>query len=124
MDHVEPIDVTNWLQQWTPRQRREVRALAALIRGTDARLDEAIKWHRLTFTAERNWHHWLCAVAVTRARVRLLFHKGALLEDPAGLLHGSGRYLREVRYEEAVDAPDALSALVREAIAHQRDMLA
>ena len=84
---------------------------------------EAIKWQRLTFTVDGNWHHWLCAIAVTKGAVSLVFHKGSLLGDPAGMLQGDGRYLRQVPYDRAAADPGAVTALVRQAIARQTDML-
>ncbi len=95
--------------------------LAELVRGTTA-LDEAVKWNRLTFTADGNWHHWVCAVAATRTAVNLVFHKGSLLADPAGLLTGDGKYTRQVTAARALAAPDDVAGLVRDALAHQTDM--
>jgi hypothetical protein len=54
--------------------------------------------------------------------VQLVFHKGSLLEDPAGPLEGDARYLREVSYDRAAADPAALTALVRQAVLHQTDM--
>jgi len=55
--------------------------------------------------------------------VSLVFHKGALLDDPAGLLEGEGRYLRQVPHDKAAKDPGAVTGLVRQAIARQTDML-
>jgi hypothetical protein len=93
--------------------------LTNLVRGA-ASLDEAVKWGRLTFTADGNWHHWVCAVTASN---NLVFHKGVLLADPDGLLAGDGKYARQVSEARALAAPDAVAALVRDAIAHQTDML-
>jgi len=116
--------VDDWLRQWTPDEQRQVEQLANLVRSAgSAPTAQAIKWKRLTFTVEQDWHHWLCGVAVTHAGVRLVFHKGSLLDDPAGLLRGSGRYVCELHHQDAVRHPEAVKALVEEAIAHQRDLL-
>jgi hypothetical protein len=96
--------------------------LATLVRGA-APLDEAVKWGRLTFTVDGDWHHWICAVAATGKGVNLVFHKGALLADPSSLLSGDAKYTRQVAGTQALAAPDAVAALVRDAVAHQRDML-
>jgi len=95
--------------------------LADLVRAT-ATLDEDVKWNRLTFTAGGDWHHWVCAVAAGRKAVNLVFHKGSLLADPAGLLTGDGKYTRQVPAARALAAPDEVAALVRDALAHQTDM--
>jgi hypothetical protein len=39
------------------------------------------------------------------------------------LLQGTGRYLREIPYAVVEDSPDAVTALVREAVRRQTDML-
>ena len=117
-----PPDVEEWLRTLNPAQRDQVQSLARLVHAAGGSIGEAIKWRRLTFTARDNWHHWLCAVAVSKREVSLVFHKGALLDDPAGLLQGESRYLRQIPHNQAVAQPDAVTALVREALAHQTDM--
>jgi hypothetical protein len=106
----------------TPRTER-AQELAGLVRRAGGGLEEAVKWGRLTFTAGGDWHHWVCAVAESAKVVALVFHKGVLLDDPAGLLTGDAKYIRSVPYDRAVADPDAVIALVRSAIAHQTDML-
>jgi hypothetical protein len=118
-----PPDVEEWLHKWSPTQQEQAQDLAAVVHAADEAVAEAIKWRRLTFTVDDNWHHWLCAVAVTKGGVSLVFHKGSLLEDPAGLLQGEGRYLRQIPYDQAAAHPEAVTALVRQAIARQAEML-
>jgi hypothetical protein len=57
------------------------------------------------------------------AGVDLVLHKGSLLDDPARLLEGEGRYVRQLPYERAAENPEAITALVREAIGRQTEML-
>ncbi|MEU4547954.1 DUF1801 domain-containing protein [Nonomuraea dietziae] len=118
----ETQDVRAWLDGLDPPLRGQVEELTQVVREADPRLEQAIKWGRLTFTVEGNWHHWLCGIAATKKGVKLIFHKGALLEDPHDLLLGSGRYLREVPADTAMRQAGAVAGLVREAIAHQSDM--
>jgi len=84
---------------------------------------EAVKWRRLTFTVNDNWHNWLCAVDVAKDGAKLVFHKGALLDDPEHLLRGDNRYLRQIPYDQVTEHPDAVKSLVRSAVEHQTDML-
>jgi hypothetical protein len=100
----------------------EAAPLVSLVRST-AGLDEAVKWGRLTFTAENDWHHWVCAVAASKAGVNLVFHKGSLLPDPKALLTGDGRYTRQLPAKQALSTPDDVATLIGEAVARQRDML-
>jgi hypothetical protein len=118
-----PHEVEAWLRKWGPDQREQVDWLAGRVHAAEAGVEEAVKWGRLTFTVGGNWHHWLCAVAVAARRVGLVFHKGSLLDDPAGLLEGEGRYLRQVPYERAATDPEAVTGLVRQAVARQTEML-
>jgi hypothetical protein len=101
----------------------QIEDLARLVRDAHPGLDEAVKWRRLTFTASGDWHHWLCAIAASASGVSLTFHKGALLPDPAGLLRGAGQYVRHVPHDAAVAHPAEVRALLREAVAHQKEML-
>ena len=116
-------EVRGWLARLDPKARSEVDRLVDVVVAAEPRVQQAVKWGRLTFTLRDDWHHWLCAVAVTRKGTKLMFHKGSLLRDPGGLLQGTGRYLREVPYVVVEEAPDALAALVREAVRRQTDML-
>ena len=118
-----PQDVEEWLHKWSPAQQEQARNLAAAVHGADEAVVEAIKWRRLTFTVDDNWHHWLCAITVTKRGVSLMFHKGSLLDDPVGLLRGDGSYLRHIPPDQIAEHPDAVTALVRQAIEHQTDML-
>lgn len=63
-------------------------------------------------------------VNVFTAHVNVGFFNGAELADPAGLLQGSGRFMRHVKCRpgERVDAA-ALEQLVRTAYADMRDRL-
>ncbi|PZF80966.1 DUF1801 domain-containing protein [Jiangella anatolica] len=119
--HPGQIDV--WLDHLPADRRDEAVQLADQVRAAAPELDEAIKWNRLTFTAGGDWHHWVCAVAATKRAVSLSFHKGSLLDDPDGLLTGDGQYLRGVSHARAHAEPAAVAALVRQAVARQKDML-
>lgn len=116
-------EVDAWIGRLPKHQRQQVSQLADLIQDATDGLAEAVKWGRLTFTVNDNWHHWLCAISATEASVKLTFHKGALLDDPAGLLEGGGRYVRHIQHDVAIGDPEPVIRLVQEAITHQTDML-
>ncbi|MFD0486168.1 hypothetical protein [Saccharopolyspora erythraea] len=50
-----------WLDGLDEETRAQVRALAALVLGTDSRVEHAVKWGRLTFAVDGDWPHWVCA---------------------------------------------------------------
>lgn len=117
-----PADVDAWIREHDADDQAQINWLAEQVHAAASGVSEAIKWRRLTFTVDDNWHHWLCAIQVTRAGVSLMLHKGALLDDPGGLLQGDGKYLRQIPLEEAAAHPEAVGELVRQAVAHQTDM--
>lgn len=91
------------------RFRPIVMRLAAIIHTAPEQLDVAVKWSNLTFAREGDFHHWICAIAVTKKAVSLNFHFGALLDDPTGLLKaGSSRFLRKLEYRALDDVDDAV----------------
>src|SRR5512139_642419 len=94
-----------WAAQWGTAEREQVERVAGLVLSADPGITTAIKWRRLTFTVHGNWHHWLCGISVTKRGVSLMFHKGALLADPAGLLVGEGRYGRQLPFAVAARDP-------------------
>lgn len=64
-------------------------------------------------------------VGVFTAHVNIGFFQGASLPDPAGLMQGSGRYMRHVKARpDARPDPDALRALIRAAYADIKARLA
>ncbi|HEV2784419.1 MAG TPA: DUF1801 domain-containing protein [Actinophytocola sp.] len=112
-----------WFDDLDARHRAHAEELATLVTTAEPRLERAVKWGRLTFTLDGNWHHWLYQIAAPAKGAKLIFHKGALLDDPEGLLTGSARYLREIPAQEALNHPDAVRSLIHSAIAHPTDML-
>jgi hypothetical protein len=76
-----------------------------------AALDAATKWRQLTFALDSDFDHWICAVAATSRQVRLVFHFGALLDDPASLFAPSdAKFVRRINYASADDVDDAAVA--------------
>ncbi len=115
--------VEAWLNDLSLDQRQQAEWLTSLIHAAVEAAAEAIKWGRLTFTVHDDWHHWLCAIAVTKQGTKLVFHKGALLDDPDGLLEGEARYIRHIPHEQVAAHPEAAVVLIQEAVARQTDVL-
>jgi hypothetical protein len=92
-----------------PETAAIVERLDAAIGRSPQPLETAIKWRRLTYAREGDFHHWLCAVAVTRRAVVLNFHFGGLLEDPNGrFIAGSSRFLRRLEYRSSEEVDEAV----------------
>lgn len=72
-----------------------------------APLDSALKWRQLVYGLEGDFHHWICAIAVSKSRVSLNFHFGGLLPDPEDAFRaGSSKFMRMLDFEtpESVDS--------------------
>jgi hypothetical protein len=105
------------------RSRPTVERLINLILDVLPDAQHELKWGRLTFTREDDWHHWICAISPTKTAVSLVIHKGALLADPLRVMEGEGRYSRGIpfRSPDQVDG-DAVAPILREAAARQTEM--
>lgn len=97
MTQTKPVSpIENFIQGSESQAQTLMRHLRTMIFEIDPRLDEAIKWGRLTFTRHCNWRQWICALEPCGQGIRLLFHHGASLDDPQGLLQGSDRFIRYI----------------------------
>jgi hypothetical protein len=76
--------VAEYIQRGTPHEQAIIQALIEVIFEAEPSMEEAMKWRRITYTAQGNWHHWICGIEITKKYVSLVFHKGALLQDPSG----------------------------------------
>ncbi len=95
------------------------------IRAAAPELESAIKYRLLSYTVERDWRHWECAVNATRSAVCLRFLWGVLLDDPLGVLRPGTSTLMtwDLPRGAEVDA-DAVGRYVREALDERDHFLA
>jgi hypothetical protein len=119
---VRSPEVQEWFDGHDEQGRGRAEELRELVRDATGEPDEAVRWGRLTFTQDGDWHHWLCAVAVHRRGIDLVFHKGSLLEDPGGLLRGGGRYVRQIPYADAMANRARVGELLRAAVKRRTDL--
>jgi len=116
------ITVDEWRGALTPGQRVQADWLVATVREAIPRAGAAVKRGRLTFALAGDWEDWLCAIVATKTSVKLVFHKGTLLDDPAGLLRGTDPYLRHLTYVTATALPEATIAMLRSAVEYCTDL--
>jgi hypothetical protein len=118
-----PEIVARHLPQLDERSRATVERLIELILHVLPDAQHERKSSRLTFTRTGDWHHWICALSSTKNVIKLVIHKGALLDDPRGVMEGDGRYSRAIAFRspEEIDA-DVLAPILREAAARQTEM--
>lgn len=106
--------VEEFLGSYTAEVRELALGLRALVREVVP--DAAEKLHRPWKTIAYGRTRKFCAISPHQAWVNLQFHAGATLEDPTGLLEGTGKSMRHVRVDTAADLKDdALVVLLRQA---------
>jgi hypothetical protein len=90
----------------TPEFQEIIQRLATIITSKHP-LSVDIKWGQLTYALNSDFHHWICAVKITKKAIILTFHFGGLLDDPGGVFRtGSSKFGRSIEYR-AVEAIDA-----------------
>ena len=104
--------VEAWLEAYDNPQRELVNAVRETVLAVDPRVTETIKWQAPTFMYRGN-----IASFYPRAtkHVSLMFHTGASLPDPNGVLEGDGetsRVLKILDTDDLVAKTDALRGLV------------
>jgi hypothetical protein len=110
-------EVNAWFETYDNPQRDLVLAVRAVVLAADERIDEAVKWQAPTFIYKGNLASFF---PKARKHVTLMFHQGAALDDPAGILAGDGDTARTLKIADRADLgakADALAGLVRAWIA-------
>lgn len=108
-----------FIQSASPDFAAIARLIDAAIHAAGLNLSRAVKWGQLTYARDGDFHHWICAVRLTKNYVGLTFHFGGLLDDPAGvLIAGSSKFMRKLEYRapEEVD-PRVIADFVVQAAA-------
>src|SRR5690349_11629597 len=101
--------------------------LRALILEADSGMVEEVKWRKAsnpdgvpTFSCDG----LVCTVETYKDKVKVTFARGASLPDPAGIFNASldagTRRAIDLRESDSLDE-DAFAALVRDAVAHNRE---
>lgn len=105
----------------------EVRELALKLRrlvlselgGCHENIYDAYNGVAISYGTSPRTRDGICHVAVYSRHVNLGFHHGADLDDPAGVLEGSGKAIRHLRVASAADLKrPALREFLRKAKAH------
>lgn len=107
-------DVDDWFDRYDNPQRELVQGVRDAVLDADARVTEAIKWQAPTFVYKGNIASFY---PKTKTHASLMFHRGAVLDDPDGLLEGEGDVSRVARFLDADDLErkrDSLQRLIRQ----------
>ena len=108
--------VDTWVAAKAGSQADAIAAVRTLLAEVGPELDAAIKWGQPVYS------HNGPAIYFKPAKAHLTFGfwRGVELDDPAGLLAGTGAMMRHVKLTAAADVQDrreALAAFIRQAIA-------
>ena len=104
-----PMLPGEFVQGLTPEFAEIVTCLVEVIDHSPVKLDAAIKWRQLTFALQGDFHHWICAISVTKKSVGLVFHYGGLLSDTGGIFRsGESKFLRKIEYHTIADVDSAV----------------
>lgn len=110
----DPDAVDAYMERLDHPLKIEVQAVRTLIKGVDPRITEQVKWNAPSFSYKgylatfnlRPTHH-----------VHLVWHNGAILQDPAGLLEGRYPDRRMTYFTSMAEVEakrPAMEALVRQ----------
>jgi hypothetical protein len=106
-------DVDAWFERYDNPQKELVQAVREAVLDADPLVGEAVKWQAPTFVYRGNIASFYPR---SKAHAALMFHTGASLPDPEGLLEGEGETSRVARFADLADLArkrQALQALVR-----------
>lgn len=107
-------EINELIAKQTPQIQKVARALQAAVLDIEPNLeqDASLKLGNVYF----RHNGVVCAMSLHKAHVNLHFYKGVALTDPEGVLQGSGKALRHLKYKkvEDIDRP-LLEKFVHEA---------
>lgn len=107
-------EVDDWFDRYDNPRRDLVLAVREAILDADEKVSEVIKWQAPTFVYKGNIASFY---PKTKTHASLMFHRGAVLDDPDGLLEGEGDVSRVARFLDADDLErkrDSLQRLFRQ----------
>jgi hypothetical protein len=106
-------EVDAWFDRYENPQKGLVLAVRDVVLEADPRVGECIKWQAPTFTYQGNIASFF---PKAKKHVSLMFHTGAALPDPSGILEGEGATSRSLKILDGDDLTaktPALQGLVR-----------
>lgn len=107
-------EVDDWLSELTDPQREIAADLRALIHEEAPALREEFKWGQPCYYGRA----MVCHLQKARGHVSIGFRQGALMDDPGGLLDGTGREMRHVKIRlGALPDRETLSRFLLQAVA-------
>lgn len=103
----DPV-VDEWFEHYVNPQKNLVDAVRRAVLDADPRVTETIKWSAPTFVYRGNIASFY---PKTKTHASLMFHAGASLPDPDGLLEGEGDVSRVAKFLDQADLDRKRTAL-------------
>jgi len=106
--NVRNPEVDLWFESYDNPRKDLVQAVRSVLLDADDRLVEAIKWKAPTFVYRGNLASFF---PKSTKHVTLMFHEGASLPDPEGILEGEGAVARSAKILDQADLERKTPAL-------------
>jgi len=109
---------SEFTQSASPEFKPIVEKIDKIMRESEPDLSSAIKWSQLTYAKDGDFHHWICAIKITRKFVSLSFHFGGLLDDPEKIfIAGASKFMRKIEYRRTDEVdPKTISGFIHQAL--------
>ena len=105
--------VNEYLRRLDPQEKAIVVQLRELINVTAPEAEETIAWGQPWWKL----NGWLCTVYTAGGHINFGLSRGAEMDDPGGLLEGTGKGMRHVKIHVMADIKKAaFKALIRQAV--------
>ena len=105
--------VDSWMEELGPSLREIAQTLRGIILQAVPDISESIKWGTPNYA--KSGH--VCYLAANKGHINLGFFNGAGLNNPDGLIEGTGAKMRHVKVRTLEDIrPEVFAALVQEAV--------
>ena len=92
--------VDEYLEKKQHPMNAEIQRVREIILATHPDMVETIKWSAPTFMYKGNMASYFMNA---KKHVSLMFHKGAMIDDPTGLLQGDGKEGRTAKFASMED---------------------
>lgn len=109
-------EISTWFSSSPLDHEAALDALRSMVLSTGDGTVEEIKWGRPCYSTKRGL---FCYLQKAKSHVAIGFPHGSALEDPDGLLEGTGKDMRHVKLNSADDVRGkhaAITALLQQAI--------
>jgi len=88
-----------YLEKLKPPIKDIAIALRGIVKEAAPKAEESIKWGMPVYMSDG----LLCSIMAAKGHVSFIFYNGIGLSDPKGLLEGSGKKMKSIKFRELKD---------------------